>query len=436
MIIDFTVENYGPFRDRNTLSLIAAPNRGKTDQELERANVIPINDRLSLLRAAAIYGPNASGKSRLIEAFSDFREAILASSDSDFHFEMYPFQLNTSSMEKPVVLELRFLLEGIPYRYGFSVREETVAGEWLYVSRSAWETTLFEREGNALERNRNFREGTAFLEGNTLTNPEALFLTQCSKSRGGELSKTIVTFMRERTDAISGLHEEGLRRFTIESLEKGHYRQEILKLIKEADVGISNLRLAEEDEAKNLLDNVKRAENQGEQIISDLRLQAEHPVFDAGNKQIGKMEFPFALAESQGTQKLFAFAGPILDTLHKGNTLFVDEIDAKLHPLLTRAIISLFQSEETNPHGAQLVFVTHDTNLLHSNPFRRDQIWFTEKDRYGASQLYSLAEFKKTERKGADLERDYMDGRFGAVPFLGDWSRLLEETPTKSEDSN
>ena len=123
-------------------------------------------------------------------------------------------------------------------------------------------------------------------------------------------------------------------------------------------------------------------------------------------------------------QKLFALAGPLMDALHSGAALFVDELDAKLHPMLTKAIIELFQSPISNPNGAQLVFATHDTNLLHSAHLRRDQIWFVDKDQQGASKLYALSDFRKSQRKSANIEKDYLDGCFGALPFIEQFSNI------------
>jgi uncharacterized protein len=440
MIIDFTIENYRSFRDRTTLSLIATP-EVKIDPESELANVISVNERLSLLRAVGIYGANASGKSNIGKALHDFRTIILESADSDFELDLNPFFFRTANNKKPITLEMQFILASIPYRYGFSVLDGKFVGEWLYVSRSAWETKLFERKNDIVERGRAFREGTAFLEEGILTNPTSLFLTQCSKSKGGEISKALLHFIQKNIQIISGLQEAGLRRYTIDCLEKERYLSGIQTIVKKADTGILDFRLAEESEVKSKLVTpedmpIKLKEVIEKEIIKDLRLTSKHVVYNDNNEPDSEKETPFSLTESQGTQKLFAFAGPILDTLHKGNTLFIDEIDAKLHPILTRAIISLFQSEETNPNNAQLIFITHDTNLLHSNKFRRDQIWFTEKDNYGASHLYSLAEFKLSKRKNTDLEQDYIDGRFGAIPFMGDWSHLLREIPTNVEDSH
>jgi uncharacterized protein len=156
------------------------------------------------------------------------------------------------------------------------------------------------------------------------------------------------------------------------------------------------------------------------------RLVAMHLVYGADGKPQHLTGFPMSSNDSEGTQKLFALAGPIAHVLQVGATLVVDEMDVRFHPLLTQKLIGLFQSEKTNPRNAQLVCVTYGTNLLDARQFRRDQIWFIEKDRQGASRLYSLAEFKDV-RKSSNYEQDYLEGRYGALPLLGDLSRLLGE---------
>ena len=163
-----------------------------------------------------------------------------------------------------------------------------------------------------------------------------------------------------------------------------------------------------------------------EQAESDrVSIQTAHKKFDETGSPIESEIFDLTVNESDGTEKLFYLTGPILDVLSKGSILCIDEMEARLHPLITRVLIGLFNSKETNPKGAQLIFTTHDTNLLSNKIFRRDQIWFTEKDHYGCSHLYSLAELKV--RNDASFESDYFEGRYGAIPFLGNIRQVILE---------
>ena len=139
-------------------------------------------------------------------------------------------------------------------------------------------------------------------------------------------------------------------------------------------------------------------------------------------KESGIEEFDLRRQESDGTKKLFALAGSLAQSLEIGKTIVVDELESKLHPLVTKKIVKLFNSNISNKKNAQLIFTTHDTNLLQGNHFRRDQIWFTEKDKYGSSHLYSLLEYKP--RKDASFQKDYINGRYGAIPYIGDFNSL------------
>ena len=261
---------------------------------------------------------------------------------------------------------------------------------------------------------------------------DALYLSM-SAQIGNSIASKIVSFISSKLGFIEGISDNHLHDFTVNCVRKDRFRQQISDLLREADTGISNVLVRPSDDTsevdlRSLPPEASSEEKQ--QLLSDaqqfVRVMASHPEYNKDGDVIGRKWFSLSFLESQGTQKLFALAGPLFDTLEKGKVLFVDEMDARFHPLLTRAIIRLFQSPEMNPKNAQLIFVTHDTNLLDPkrNQFRRDQIYFVEKDRYGASHLYSLAEFKGV-RKNDAFEENYLQGRFGAIPFLGGLDRLM-----------
>ena len=428
MIIEFTVQNYLSFRDRNALSLVALHEHASTQGETEDP-VIHVNDKLALLTVTGMFGANASGKTNVIRGISDFRNTVLRSSDSDFRLIEPEFLYSSSASERETTLELQFVMDGLPYRYGFSFLNGLFTAEWLYVSKSSWETKLFERKGDHIDRGRTFREGSAFIDDGLLTNPSALFLTLASRGRGGDVCKDILAFIKQKVEVITGLTDTQLRKHTIDCLETNRHTAGIKALLSHADFGLTDVRLMDEGQISVELSpqpavsdaDLKRLE---QEIINEVRLVSRRTVYNEENLPTGTREAPFALHESQGTQKLFALAGPLMDALHSGAALFVDELDAKLHPMLTKAIIELFQSPISNPNGAQLVFATHDTNLLHSAHLRRDQIWFVDKDQQGASKLYALSDFRKSQRKSANIEKDYLDGCFGALPFIEEFSSV------------
>jgi hypothetical protein len=248
----------------------------------------------------------------------------------------------------------------------------------------------------------------------------------------GQTAQKVLSWFR-KLNIISGLRDEALRHYTLESFRSGEHREEIIQLVQKLDLGIAGLEI-ETAPAKLSLDSLPTEipEELRKWILSMpadgaevTKVKTVHRMYSTDTQPTATVTFDLDEQESEGTKKLFSLAGPLVDTLKTGKVLVIDELDARLHPLITCSIIGLFNSTETNPCHAQLIFTTQDTNLLDNKLFRRDQIWFTEKDQRGESHLYSLAEFKV--RNDASFERDYIRGRFGAVPFIGDLRRLLHE---------
>jgi AAA15 family ATPase/GTPase len=209
------------------------------------------------------------------------------------------------------------------------------------------------------------------------------------------------------------------------------HKAKILDLLKAADLGIRDIKLQKldidklpKDLPKEIRDKILREVNEEKaEYISDVL--TTHKKYDAKGKPIDNVSFSLDDDESSGTRKYFALTGPILDVIENGYTLVIDELDSKLHPNLVCRIVSLFNSKELNPKNAQLIFNTHDTNLLSTGLFRRDQIWFTDKNKYGEAKLYSLADFKSDEvKKSESFEDNYIRGKYGAVPFLGFFENL------------
>jgi len=437
MLVEFSVGNFRSFHEPVTLSMQAARLRAR-DSDLDRQNVFQANGT-SLLRSAAIYGANASGKSNLIRAMSFMRRFVLQSSKESQAEEpigVERFRLSTAAQEAPAYFQIVFYLDGRRYRYGFEVDEHHVCAEWLYHARQR-ETRLFIREGEQFDISRVFREGRG-LEGRTRNN--TLFLSVVAQFNG-ELATSLFGWFRTRLNIISGLRDVAYGLFTLRRFQESDaFRQRVLAFVREADLAISGINvetrsLAETqvpDKVRGLIELLtKRAElvaaepqgQEGNLLVS--RVKTAHRVFDEQHNPSGWETFDMEDQESEGTQKIFNLSGPLMDTLEKGEVLVIDEMEARLHPFITRAIIQLFNSTQTNPHNAQLIFCTHDTGLLSKQHFRRDQIWFTEKDRYGATDLYSLAELKV--RNDASFDKDYIAGKYGAVPFIGGLRSLFEE---------
>ena len=369
MIIQFSIANYLSFKEPTTLSLAATSLR---EPEAEASGVsFELDDiNLKLLKSAVVFGANASGKSNLIKALHFFKDFVFNSFkalQSDEQISVEPYRLNAASAKEPSMMEMVMAVEGNIFRYGFEVTPTAVCKEWLY--------------------------------------------RKACKPR----SKEIELFYRE--NGLFNVHA------------KYNQAQELVnkKMIRDNALLLSTLAQFNDPTAVSLIRWLGETQCLSDQdetnIWKDALKHLDDPNDNDGNKT-GDVSFPFEVNESEGTLKYFSFAYPILHALDAGTRLIIDELGAKLHPTLLEHIVGLFNNATTNPRNAQLIFTTHDTNLLSSHLFRRDQIWFTQKDIYGASRLFSLAEYKV--RSNAPFERDYLLGKFGATPIIGNPNYALQ----------
>ena len=430
MLIEFQVENYLSYRDSKTLSMLAS---GQVSEHYE-TNVISI-ERTPLLKSAVIYGANASGKSNLLDAMAYMRWFVINSSkegQADEPIDVSPFKLDTATENEPSRFEMTFFMNGIRYRYGYQADRKSVVAEWLFEAKKEKEKPLFLREGDGIDVRPSFSEG-AGLESKTRDN--ALFLSVVANFNG-ELAGNIIKWFSNLRMA-HGLHEMQYANVSSKMIQDVDQKENLVELIRKADLGIEDIIATEEEFDISGLEKAltEEAFNEFTQNLPKNRvsLASVHTKYTDGIPS-GITSMKLDEEESEGTQKFFKLAGPILESLDQGSILVVDELEAKLHPLLTRMIVRLFHSSVSNPNGAQLIFATHDTNLLEHGEFRRDQIWFAEKDRQQATDLYSLAEIKIAHEDGADRKvrkdarygKDYFKGKYGAIPYLGDFEKLLD----------
>ena len=425
MLIGFSVGNYTSFKETVTLSMVAS-SITEEDKELNENNVFPINENLSLPKSAAIYGADASGKSNLVAAINFMKWLVLNSSKetqvSDA-IDIEAFRLSTETKKEPSFFEIVFILEDKTFRYGFEVNAQQVVSEWLSQADDTEEKMLFERDFDNYILD-DFPEGQGISDK---TRSNALFLSVVAQFNG-KLSGKILLWFSKNLQLISGLQDTQYRKKTLESFENAGHRHDIIEFIKKLDLGILDI-ARENTPVYSIYDNTAQYGGPYGSLYPNSEIKTtvytSHPKYDADGKQTSMELFDIEKHESEGTNKLFALAGLLLDTLRTGKILLIDELDARLHPLITRELICLFNSNETNPDNAQLIFTTHDTNLLSSKTFRKDQIWFTEKDNKGATDLYSLVEYKVG--KNASFERDYIMGKYGAIPFIGNFKELIGE---------
>lgn len=425
MLVEFTVGNFLSFKEKKTLSLKAT-----SVTEYKGSTFSVGSDRV--LKSVVLYGANSSGKSNLIRAMSIMKLLVMTSVEksSISKNKVIPFLLSTETEKEPSFFEVVFLIGKTRYRYGFELNAVSVHGEWLFEMKGKKEVPLFIREKDGIGITKKFNEGEG-LESKTRDN--ALFLAVADQFNG-VVSGRIMKWFNDLV-TISGLRHENYQDVTYSLLKEETSKKKLLDFFKNLDLGFDEMRF-KKDKLRNSLISLDLSENVVAEAAADyfskstIRIETIHKKFDEHGERIGNVSFDLRERESSGTNKVIDISGPIFDVLLTGGILVVDELDAKLHPLMTAAITNLFNSAEYNVHNAQLIFATHDTNLLSYGRFRRDQIYFLEKDKFEATDLYSLVEYEEDGvkiRKDRSFEKDYIAGRYGAIPFIGDFDKVLSD---------
>ncbi|QSW88413.1 ATP-binding protein [Flavobacterium endoglycinae] len=425
MIEEFSFGNMCSFKDIQTLNMSAAKIKSNNSL-LDEQNVIQINENLSLLKSKAIYGANASGKSNVIRGLVTFMRIIKNSVKDERSLEFIDaFELSTETMNEPTFFQMILRIDNVRYRYGFEADDSSIKSEWLFSTPNIREQNLFIRENSKiLEINqKHFEEGFKLLslmddfkdyDDGEIFRKNSLFLSSLASFGFGKLSKKIIKAINS-ISVISGLGHQGMYAMAGESLEDIDQKKFVLNFLKNADIGIQDLETIDLS-AQEFSDHI-------DEDFRDSKLILSHRTrYNKQLKKDGNASFSFLLQESEGTRKMFELSPFIYRSLKEGTTLVIDEFDSRFHPLLTKKIVELYNSNQNSK--AQLIFTTHDTNLLSAEILRRDQIDFVEKDKYGASHLYTLVEIKGI-RNNASFEKDYIQGKYGAIPFLGNFSNLL-----------
>lgn len=417
MLLEFTVENFRSFNQRKTLSLEAV------NAQKDYANALFTENKYTLLRALAIYGANSSGKSNLVYALNAMQSCVLNSVRLNAYdpLDYDPFLLIKDD-ERPTMFEIKFLRDGYLYRYGFRYDRERIASEWLFrkTTPGSKEQYLFLRDEEGIDVNKaTFPEGSGCEER---TNGNRLFLSLCHQL-GGEISRRVMAWFLSDFKVISGLNNQIYRNDSKSFFhEKKASSTEALEFFQKLKLGFNGIITREI--APTIPQNVpdEMREMMMKRFRKDIKLDSVHNCYSKDGSVAGTVNFSFDERESSGTNKLFDLSGPIFEALSGGKILIIDELDAKMHPLISQYIIRLFNNPESNPNNAQLIFTTHDTHLLSLKMLRRDQIWFTEKDAMEQTDLYSLSDFVLPDgtrpRNDANYEKNYIAGRYGAIPFI------------------
>jgi hypothetical protein len=416
MLLRFRFSNFRSFRGEEELSLVAGPFTDLPDIVRH-----PNEFREGILPAAAIYGANASGKTNAIRAFLFMAKAVEESHRNwkpEGPIPREPFLSDAETSTEPTEMEADFLLANVRYRYGFRIDSEAVLEEWLYVYPKGKKQTWFHRKrGSPIAFSSKMTGENRTIEN--LTRKNSLFLSAAAQNN----HEALLPVYKWLSGLLFVIGDRARYRMHTASLcAESDFRSNVAKLVAFADLGITDLEVKEErlrPEVREIMSAIKSIlkADQAEPIPeTDTELRLMH--------QFGDKTVPLPLDdESAGTIAYLSLLGPVVKALRKGIPLLVDELDASLHPLLAIELIRLFNSPSSNPNGAQLIFNTHDTNLLSSGVLRRDQIWFTEKGQDASSHLFSLSDFKP--RRQENIENGYLQGRYGAIPFINPDAFLL-----------
>lgn len=402
MLIRFSFKNFKSFKNENCLDMEATSLK-------EHEYNIAKTENGEYLKVSAIYGANASGKTNVLQAFSYMKKRILVSDDSKVNTPLdeenvFSFMINN----EPISLEVEILAKNNKiYKYGFDILKDKIISEWLYEKRINKFYEIFERTENNIKvkDNKNKLLGLANID------ERSLFLNVYTKidKNNEDFNNVYEWFINANyLDLGDPKFENALnKRISLRIVEDEKYKSELLSFIRTFDATIDSINIS-----PNSLEELKNTNGV-------IKVELVH------NFEEGKNALPLSL-ESNGTMKMFHLFDFLMDALKNGMILFIDELDAKLHPLLTRYIINLFHNSETNKGNGQLIYSTHDTVNLNKETFRRDEIWFAEKDKNGVSEIYSLSDYiiededgnAKKVRNDATYNKDYLTGRYGAIPVL------------------
>lgn len=448
MLLEFSMKNFQSYKNEVTFDMTAS----STVKECENggmSNVSYLANGTKILRTAAIYGANGSGKSTLLDAFTMFKDIVMDSNVNQEIVKEYSdnyYAFDTDSANEPISMEMVFLIDDTKYRLGFEILKGKVLTEWLFKQSldSSKESYCYKREKSEIKINNKIIKGARGIDSKTRGN--ALFISTAAQFNV-EVANNIRNWFRKKFRFFTNI--EDTIRFTAKSfLSDPQFKKDITEIIHQVDPCIKNMDVHEDIFETSLKDTLPPA-----QILQKMGLaysSAEtDKVFkrhemniitfhDLYNDENIVDSIPFSMEnESYGTKKLFALLGPFFYTINTGGILIIDEFGASLHTQLTMELVKLFHSS-INKNGAQLIVATHDTNLLRKEILRRDQIWFTEKNNKGESDLYSLVEYKINQansvRNDASFSKDYLLGRYGAIPFFGNLNKFIIDYGKREEN--
>ena len=423
MLLRFAVANHLSISAEQELSFAASSLRDQSDGLIE-CQAVPTG---AVLPALVIYGANASGKTNLVNALASMKNFVLWSHTRGEPGGGVPrnaFKLDPAKSKEPSRFDIDFIIDDIRYHYGFEVTDEVVAAEWLYALPGSHRRRMFERNGTEFNFGRWLKGQNSNIAG--LTRPNSLLLSVAAQNGHEQLSKIYQYFNAiEMVASVSMPSIEAQTRFRKDGLDS-----RVIDFLNSINTGVTGYRKKE----IYIPEEARRIRRELQSILG--RIPSFSATEDPGDEEKlvaielahrgrdGKSVYFDLDLESAGTQRLLIVLSLAYEALDRGIVLCVDELNANLHTYAAAAILKLFSVRKNNQKGAQLIATTHDTNLMRSPVLRRDQLWFTEKNADGATELYPLTDIRT--RKGDNVELGYLQGRYGALPGNDPLARLCE----------
>jgi AAA15 family ATPase/GTPase len=427
MLVEFRVGNYRSFREEQALSLVASKDTELNDNCVKQG-------KLCLLKTTGIYGPNASGKSNLIKALSTMRDIIVEPAKPGEKISLTPFKLDNKYSNKPCSFEVTFYYKEVRYQYGFTATSERVYDEWLYAyPKGRLKDTAqnwYERKFNKKTSKTDWKFGPYLrgekkkLQNRTINN--VLLLSVGAQWNNKQLAEVHEWFSDKIQVILPSDRSPVITIQMLMSSDKSEkwrklYYSYINNMMRRADLGIKEINIEKHEFAPDEIDFKKikfppdMPDEFRKKFLRDLKGKVEVEFIHQAKPNGKDVRFSNT-EESDGTRRFFELAGPWLLAILEGKTLLVDEIETSLHPHLVSELIKFIQNPKLKRKGTQLIFATHNTTLLDPELFRRDQVWFTQKDEHNSTRLYPLSDYKL--RKGEAMQKGYLAGRYGAIPII------------------
>lgn len=413
MLLRFGFENFMSFKKYTVLDFEAASIREIPENTFTITNT---SVDIRVLKSLAIYGANASGKSNVLKAFSYVRNFVLSFSNNNFKSSLEPFRLDVESEKRPSLFEVSILIDGTKYRYGFALTAKHIFKEWLYVTEKRKEELLFERSEQEFTIEKKFRpesEGNAMMLSK-ITREDVLFLSTLGQFKSDTAQKILGWF--NRSFVIFDTNSQDILNYTAGLLKETYFKRRIDEIVSKADLSFTSIEAEIQEMAKRSGYSTGFIAALYDSKFTEYRIKTSHLKY-TGAKPSNKVFFDLVMDESLGSQKFVMLLGPLLKAIKDSSIIWIDELDARLHTNLLLFVLRFFNSRINNPSGSQLVYTSHNSSVLKKD-LRRDQMVFVKREGNNGSVTTTLHNWDSKIRSDASFDKDYLDGKYGAVPKI------------------